>query len=259
MKNIKFLIPIFSLSVLFCLAFTACEIDNYDAPDCTIEGTIFDHHNNPYQLNHGSELLRIRELSWAQDDETYIANRRLKVQQDGTYRNTKIFKGTYRLLPYEGAFFPYDDVNRDNDDAGDLVEIKGTVKKDFVITPFLTVEWVKKPYVDADTFLICSVKFTRNQKSGYNMPNLQRANLQVSRTVNAGAADGSLFTTQPNITNDMEGQEITFKTVRKLKYTGIDYWVRVRIDCQSVGGDPTTNYQGVGSGNFTTIEKIFVK
>jgi len=258
MKNIKFLNPVFFLSVLFCLTFTACETDNYEAPDCTIEGTIYDHQNNPFQVSHGAEVIRIRELSWAQDEETYIENRRLKVQQDGTYRHTKIFRGTYRLLPYDGAFFPYDDVNRDNDDAGDLVEIKDKVTKDFTVTPFLTIEWVRKPYVDAEGYLNCSVKFTRNQKAGYNMPDLRQANLQVSRTVNAGAADGNLFASRPNISNDMEGQEIVLRTSMKLKYQGIDYWVRVMIDCQSVSGDPTTNYQGVSAGNFTTIEKIFV-
>ena len=258
MKNIKFLNPVFFLFVLFCLAFVGCERDNYDAPDCTIEGTIYDHQNKPYQVSQGAEVLRIRELSWAKDAETYIANRRLKVQQDGTYRNTKIFKGTYLIFPYEGAFFPYDDINRDKDEAGDLIEIKGKVTKDFTVTPFLTVEWVKKPYVDSNGYLNCSVKFTRNQKTGYNMPNLRQANLQVSRTINAGAADGSLFSTRPNISNDMEGQEITLRTSRALKYTGINYWIRVMIDCQSVSGDATTNYQGVSSGNYTTIEQIFV-
>ena len=262
MKNLNFFI-FYILSVLFCFALAGCEIDNYDAPDCTIEGTVYDHHNQPYQVNHGAEIIRIRELSWAKDEDTYIANRTLRVQQDGTYRNTKIFKGTYRLLPRAGAFFPYDNTykepsNWDDDDAGDLVEINGTAKKDFTVTPFLTIEWVRKPWIDAEGFLNCSVKFTRNQKAGYNMPNLRRANLQVSRTVNAGAALGDLFNTQPNITNDQEGQEITFKTRIPLKYTGINYWVRVSIQCQQVSGDTSTNYPGIDAYNYSTVEQIFV-
>ena len=111
------------LLVLLCLSFTACETDNYEAPDCTIQGKISDHRNQPFQVNQGADIIRIREISWAKDSTTYTANRKLKVQQDGTYRNTKIFRGTYRLLPYSGAFFPYDDVNKDNDDAGELVAI----------------------------------------------------------------------------------------------------------------------------------------
>ncbi|MDR2119871.1 MAG: DUF3823 domain-containing protein [Tannerella sp.] len=246
------------LAILFCLTFTECETDNYEAPDCTIEGKIFDHLNQPFQVNQGASIIRIREVSWAKDSTMYTANRTLKVQQDGTYRNTKIFKGTYRLLPYSGAFFPYDDVNSDNDDAGELVEINGTATQDFTVTPYLTIEWVQKPVVDSEGYLNCSVKFTRNQKQGYEMPDLRQGKLHVSRSVNAGAADGSLFTAPFNITNDMEGQELTFRTDIPVKYTGIDYWIRVSMNCQTAAGKPETNYPGMGADNFTTIEKIHV-
>ena len=257
MKSMKFLkIFIYPfLFVLFCPFFTGCEKDNYKAPDCTIEGKILDHQNQPFQINHGADILRIREISWAKNEETFIGNRRLYVQQDGTYRHTKMFKGTYRLFPYDGAHFPYDDVNKDNDDSGDIVEINGSVTKDFVVTPFLNIEWVTKPFVDAAGYLNCSVKFTRNQKSGYQMPNLRRARLLVSRTVNAGAADTDLFNSYTNLTNDQEGAVIEFKTVRPLKYTGINYWVRIWISCQGV-----SDYPGIAkeSANYTTVEQIFV-
>ncbi|MDR3140817.1 MAG: hypothetical protein LBU37_03710, partial [Tannerellaceae bacterium] len=170
----------------------------------------------------------------------------------------KIFKGTYLLLPYAGGFFPYDDVNEDRDDAGELVEINSTATKDFSVTPYLTLEWVQKPTVDSEGYLNCSVKFSRNQKSGYEMPDLRQASLSVSRSVNAGAGDGNLFTTPLTITNDMEGTEIHFKTVIPLKYTGINYWVRVSMNCQTAAGKPETNYPGMGASNYTTIEKIFV-
>lgn len=254
MKSFKYYI----LTILSVLVFTSCEIDNYDAPDCTIQGKILDHLNQPFQTHQGSGIIRIREMSWAKDENTYTANRTLKVQQDGTYTNTKIFNGTYRLLPYSGAFFPYDDENKDNDDAGELVEIKSKATQDFVVTPYLTIEWVQKPTVDSEGYLNCSVKFTRNQKPGYEMPDLKQAKLQVSRSVNAGASDGNLFTTPLNITNDMEGTEIHFKTSVPLKYTGINYWVRVSMNCQTAAGKPETNYPGMGADNCSTIEQIFV-
>lgn len=259
MKNMKFLNYHIILAVLFCLVFTGCETDNYDEPDCTIEGKIFDHLNQPFQTSQGAGIIRIREISWAKDSTTFTSNRTLKVQQDGTYRNTKIFRGTYRLLPYSGAFFPYDDVNKDKDNAGELVEIGGTVTKDFTVTPYLTIDWVKKPEIDAQGYLICSVKFKRNQKTGYTMPNLKQAKLYVSRTINAtGGADGNLFTAPLNITNDKENTEITLKTSIPLKYKGIDYWVRVAMNCQAVPGNAETNYPGIGAENFTTIEKVYV-
>lgn len=247
------------LFVLCGMLATSCELDNYDEPDATIQGTLYDHNGQPLQVNHGSGYIRMREISWgAGKENAFIGNQTLKVQQDGTYRNTKWFAGEYRMLPYAGNFFPYDDELLDGDDAGELVNISGTTTKDFTVTPYLTIEWVKKPTITADNYLECSVRFKRNQKAGYEMPDLRESYLRISRSVNASAFDGQLFQTKKTITNDMEGQEIIYRTDIPLKYTGIDYWVRVSMNCQTATGKPETNYPGMGAENFTTIEKIHV-
>ena len=258
MKYMKFF-NYYILSALFCIiAFAGCEIDNYDAPDCTIDGKITDHTGQPFQVNHGASIIRMRELSWADNNpDVFITNRSLKVQQDATYRHTKIFKGTYRMLPIGGAFYPYDDDFRQNeDDAGEIVEINNTATKDFSVTPYLMIEWVDKPTVDAAGYLSCSAKFTRIQKPGYEMPNAYRANMTISRTLNAGAGDGDLFNTQINLNNSMEGQTITFKTVRPLKWYGIRYLVRISMSCQQASS--ASNYPGMGASNYSTIEEINV-
>jgi hypothetical protein len=54
----------------------------------------------------------------------------------------------------------------------------------------------------------------------------------------------------------MEGEEISFRSDIALKYTGIDYWIRVSMNCQTAAGNSATNYPGMGADNFTTIEKI---
>ncbi|MDR1863941.1 MAG: DUF3823 domain-containing protein [Bacteroidales bacterium] len=246
--------------VLCCLTAASCEIDNYDGPDATIQGSIYDHRGQPLEVNQGAGIIRMREISWAKDSASYVAPQTLKVQQDGTYRHTKWFSGTYRMLPYSGAFFPYDDQLKDADDAGELVEIKGSVTKDFTVTPYLTVEWVKKPFVTADNRIECSVRFTRNQKPGYEMPDLREADMLVSRMINpTGGRDGELHPTKVALTNDMEGQEITFRTARAVKYTGIDYWIRITMNCKAVANKPETNYPGIStSDNFSSIEKIHV-
>ena len=236
----------------------SCEIDNYDGPNATIQGTFYDHTGQPLQVNQGSEYLRAREVSWAKNDEMFVGNQRLKLQQDGTYRHTKWFSGEYLFLPYAGNFYPYDDVKKDGDDAGELVKVSGSATKDFTVTPYLTIEWVKKPTVGADGFLECSVRFKRNQKAGYEMPDVREAWLRVSRSVNANAADGQYFKVKKDITNAMEGEEITFRSDIALKYTGIDYWIRISMDCQTAAGKPETNYPGMGEDNFSTIEKIHV-
>jgi hypothetical protein len=248
------------ISIILCCIFAvSCEIDNYDGPDATIQGTIYDHQNQIFQVNQGAGLIRMREVSWAKDSTSYVGNQTLKVQQDGTYTHTKWFSGEYRMLPYSGAFFPYDDTKLDADDAGELVKISGTTTKDFVVTPYLTIEWVKTPSVTSDNFIECTVRFKRNQKAGFAMPDLREGSVLISRTVNpSGANDGELFPTPMQLTNAMEGTEITFRTNRAVKYTGIDYWIRVQMNCKTAADDPSTNYPGMGANNFTTIEKIHV-
>lgn len=259
MSDMKFF-NYYILSALLCLVFTGCEIDNYDGPDSTIQGTIFDHNNQPLQVNQGAEIIRIREVSWSKGDTTvFIGNQKLKVQQDGTYRHTKWFSGEYRMMPYSGAFFPYDDEKLDADDAGELIKISGTSTKDFSVTPYLTIEWVQKPTVTSDNHIECSVRFTRNQKAGYDMPDVREADMLVSRTINPSSGrDTELHPTKVALTNDMEGTVITFRTSRAVKYTGIDYWIRISMNCKTAEGKPETNYPGMGADNFSTIEKIRV-
>ncbi|MDR1369710.1 MAG: DUF3823 domain-containing protein [Dysgonamonadaceae bacterium] len=242
-----------------CVLAVSCEIDNYDGPDATIQGNLYDHNGQPLQVIQGAGYIRAREISWGKGNENvFVGNQTLYVQQDGSYRNTKWFSGEYRMLPYAGNFFPYDDEKLDADDAGELVKISGTATKDFTVTPYLTIEWVKKPATTADYYLECSVRFKRNQKAGYEMPDVREAWLRVSRSINGAAADGQYFKVKMDLTNDMEGQEITFRTDIPLKYTGIDYWIRVQMDCKTAAGKPETNYPGMGQANYTTIEKIHV-
>ena len=249
------------IAIIFCCLFAvSCEIDNYDAPDATVKGTFYDHNGQPLQVNHGSEYLRMREVSWAKGDSSvYIGNRNLRVQQDGTYQHTKQFSGEYLMLPHKGNFFPYwaaDDPVKEGEKAGELVKISGVTTKDFTVTPYLTITWVRTPVVTSDGHLECTVRFKRNQKAGYGMPDLREARLYISRSINASASDGEYFPTAMTLTNAMEGQDIVLRTVRPLKYTGIDFWVRVGMNCQTASGDATTNYDGMGQYNYTTIEKI---
>jgi hypothetical protein len=257
MKHMKFFIY-YTLTVLFCISFVACEIDNYEEPDATIQGTIYDNQTNaPLQVDHGSGIIRMREASWAKDDNAFIGNQTLKVQQDGTYRNTKWFSGEYLMLPYSGAFYPYDDENKDYDNAGELVKIAGVTSKDFTVTPYLSVEWVEEPTVLPDNSIRCSARFKRNQKPGYEMPDVREADLLVSKIINTGAKDSNLFPNKVVLTNDMEGQAIVF-TSKPVKYTGIDYYIRISMNCKTAVGKPETNYPGMGASNFTTIKKVHI-
>ena len=259
MKRLSYYIAI----IFCCMLATSCEVDNYDAPDCTIQGVIYDHNGQPLQVNHGAEYIRMREISWAKGDETvFTGNRRLRVQQDGTYSHTKQFAGEYRMLPSSGNFFPYWDASdpvKDGDAAGDLVTISGVTTKDFTVTPYLTIEWVKKPTVVADNYIECIVRFKRNQKTGYKMPDVRQAEMKISRTINPNQGNiGELAPSILQLTNAMEGTDITFRTAIPVKWTGINYWIRITMNCQAVSGDADTNYDGVDQPCCSTIEQIFV-
>jgi len=247
--------------VICCIVAASCEIDNYDGPNATIKGAFYDHNGQPLQVNHGSSYLRMREVSWAKGDTSIIiTNRTLVVQQDGTYQHTKQFSGEYRMFPYQGNFYPYWDASdpvQDGDNAGELVKISGVTTKDFTVTPYLTIDWVQKPTITADGYLECTVRFTRNQKPGYGMPDLREARLQVSRSANASSADGNYFPSPMTITNAMEGQDILIRSAIPLKYKSTNYTIRVTMNCQTAAGNAETNYPGMGAVNCTTIEQIY--
>lgn len=250
---------IYCLMVACGVVAVSCEIDNYDGPDATVAGVLYDHTGQPLQVNHGAGYIRAREISWEGAETGFISNQTLKIQMDGTYRHTKWFSGDYMMLPYGGNFFPYDEEKLDADDAGELVKIPsgGNVTQDFTVTPWLTLEWVKKPSITADGYLECSVRFKRNQKGSFRMPDLNESYMRVGRSVNAaGSADGTLFPDRMVMTNDMEDKEIAYRTKIQLKYGDIDYYVRVQINCKAVAGDASTNYPGVQESCWTTTEKI---
>ncbi len=112
--------------VLLLAGVSCMEIDNFDAPDSKIEGTIIDKTTGkPFITDHGTSSIRIWEVSYS----TNPTPQDLGVRQDGTYANTKLFAGTYDMLPRSGAWWPCDTTYN--------VKIgpKGTVQN-FEVTPY---------------------------------------------------------------------------------------------------------------------------
>ena len=255
------------IAVIICLLLaTSCEVDNYDGPNASVQGAILDQNNQPFHIDQNSEYIRMREVSWAAGDENiFTANRTIPVMQDGTYNHTRQFAGDYLMFPTNGNFFPFyeaDDEIRDTEEAGVLVKISGVTTQNFNVTPYLTIEWVVEPRVVDNNYIECVVRFTRNQKPGFNMPALRFGNMRISRTKYPSRANLSEFAPpQLTVTNDMEGQDITFRTQIPVKWTGIDYYIQVVMNCQAVSGDASTNYPGLsatGAWNGTTIKSVYV-
>lgn len=159
MKKIVYYIA--CLMLLFTA--NACtEVDNYDAPEETIIGRIIDKKTQkPMQteVGDGGVRLKLLEMSWSDNPTPYYTT----VKQDGTYQNTKIFKGNY-IIEALGAFVPTYITNSEGKVVKDerwKGDVKGTTQIDFVVEPFLNVEWEGEPKVNADGTISATFKVTR--------------------------------------------------------------------------------------------------
>ena len=156
---------IFGTMLFSCLLFTSCdvfELDNYEEPKETIIGEVVDSKTGERILtDQGSEGIRVRmtELSWGDNVEH---NPDFYCKSDGSFQNTKIFKGTYNIR-IDGPFVPI--VREDERGvpiANDTktLDIEGTINVKFEVQPFLKVEFVDYPTV-SNGQITARVKVTR--------------------------------------------------------------------------------------------------
>ena len=129
MKNIFCLflgIVILSLSSCF-------KIDNWDEPDCTFYGTVYDSYTGePLLASQDDWQIKIWERTWKGHPGGATASQDLRIKQDGTYQNTKLFAGTYDMLPDDGPFWIADTTKS--------VVLKGKIKQDFTVTPYMIID-----------------------------------------------------------------------------------------------------------------------
>jgi hypothetical protein len=149
------------------LSFGSCDLftlDNYDEPAETLQGEVVDVATGERVLtDQGSEGIRVRltELSWT-GIETPTPNPDFFCKPDGTFQNTKLFKGTYHIR-IDGPFIPL--LREDGNgipiaDETQVVDISGVTKVKFEVQPFLKVEWVGEPTV-SNGRITARVKVTR--------------------------------------------------------------------------------------------------
>ncbi len=150
LQSMKQITSYILLAVL--VSFSSCsmfEMDNYDEPKETLQGEVVDvATGEPVLTDQGSEGIRVRltELSWG-DNVTH--NPDFYCKPDGTFQNTKLFKGTYNIR-IDGPFIPLlreDDRGVPLADETQTIDISGVTKVKFEVQPFLKVEWVSQPTV----------------------------------------------------------------------------------------------------------------
>lgn len=148
-----------SLLISSCSLF---ERDNYDEPNVSIEGEVVDVLTGRRVFtDQGSEGIRVRltELSWGDNVEH---NPDFYCMQDGTFKNTKLFKGNYHIT-IDGPFIPLlrkDANGQELADESKVMDLDGTHTVKFEVQPFLNVEWVGEPTVQNGK-VTAQVKVTR--------------------------------------------------------------------------------------------------
>ena len=121
----------FLAATLVLTLLSACmEIDNFDAPAGKISGRLIDKTTGQNLLLDQAEThIRIWEYSYSLNPEPQD----LAVKMDGTYKNTKLFNGTYDMQPYDGSWWPAEIIQNVR------IGKKGTVQ-DFEVIPYLHLE-----------------------------------------------------------------------------------------------------------------------
>lgn len=246
MKKIFYLLA----TSFFLLAGTSCQkFDNYEGPQETLKGTIIDKKTRtPFQTETGNNGVRIKlmEYSWSDNPTPYY----FTVMQDGTFNNTKIFKGYYNIEP-EGAFVPLVLRNASGEIASDesvSMDIKGTVSLNFKVEPFLRVEYVGEPVVEGNKITVKAI-ITR----GTSNPDYQQSISDVYLFINGSSpyVGSNNFDDRYDKhlsggdVNNILGETITLTTEGELP-VGRTYYLRVgaRID-RDIAGAKRYNYSDV--------------
>lgn len=130
MKKIK----IYLFALLGILLINGCElekIDNYDRPNASIYGGIYDIETNQLVQQ---DIIRGTQIEYVEDHYNNPQNQYLVVKNDGTFRNNLMFANTYTIRPVRGNFVEVDKQS---------IEVKGETKIDFKVTPYIRVKNAK--------------------------------------------------------------------------------------------------------------------
>ncbi|WP_345211422.1 DUF3823 domain-containing protein [Mucilaginibacter gynuensis] len=127
MKKYRFYITL--LFVAAMLTVSCNKVDNYPEPDKTLTGKIVDAETNEplYTEQPDGTRIRLLQTDW---NESPIPQY-FWAKSDGTFRNTKIFKGKYDVTPVDGPFVPLTEPQK--------IDLTGEADVTFKVVPFLRV------------------------------------------------------------------------------------------------------------------------
>jgi hypothetical protein len=157
------------------LASSACtKIDNYDGPNASFEGNLVSSEGGNLLTSQGSTQIRLEQISWSATP----SPQEIPSKFDGTFKDSKLFKGTYKVIPKGGAFWPlYDTVT---------VDINKGTKRDFTVTPYIII----KNFTATLNGKTLTLKYLMEAPIGAGLPTIIETQPYVNNTklVGAGAS-----------------------------------------------------------------------
>ncbi|WP_126974468.1 DUF3823 domain-containing protein [Gynurincola endophyticus] len=118
------------LKALSCLAVScslfSCTLDNYTIPSSTLHGSFIDKETGELIEQ---DIIRGTQIEYQEG--RFTTNQYIIVKADGSYYNSQLFSGTYRITPVRGNFEPVETAT---------VDINGDTKLDFKVLPFLRIK-----------------------------------------------------------------------------------------------------------------------
>lgn len=256
---------IFNLLV-FCVAATllqSCAIfdyDNADVPNATIQGAIVDSDGNNIQIECNGGGARIRLYDYGFSSNPLPID--LRVKEDGTFINTKMFASTYNIVA-EGPFVPLIQVDEESNIIVDNSKKNITSREFgnliFEVEPYLKLEWLGEPVVNENGSVTVKFKIKRGTNNvAYHKP-IKDVLLFVNTVKYVGNSNYDKYasakisgTNATSLLNNEVNEMTTLIDPAHPLERGRPYYI-------TVGG--SLDFTGIWGGNlynYTTIKKVVI-
>lgn len=121
-------IQLYAIAVSMLLGVSSCKLDNYDAPNAALYGSILDIKTNELVEQ---DIINGMQIEFLEQGYESPVSQYMVIKNDGTYRNDLVFSGSYDIRPVRGNCLPVD-MQR--------IEVKGSTKIDFKVQPYIRVQ-----------------------------------------------------------------------------------------------------------------------
>ncbi len=112
------------------LAFTSCEIDNYEGPNAEVHGYFYDAKDGKTLI--GTDIVDGNSIGVYEQGFASESRQVWAIDNTGEYTNKRVFAATYRVEFLNTNFYPYDGDNM-------WTVNRGKNERNFLVTPFIRI------------------------------------------------------------------------------------------------------------------------